>query len=109
MDHLGSIFLFVAVVWIIIFIVALGVTIVDIAYRSELADIEIPCIITHMDVDNGNHVMTVVGMDRNFSKTIHVSDKVYARYTEGESCIVIQGGYNSPISGDIFTYRFKED
>lgn len=81
--------------------------IIDTVYRYELEDVTIECVITHMDIDDGKHLISVVSIDNEFSKTILVSNEEYAKYIVGDTCIVLQEGYCYP-SGNVFTYKIVE-
>ena len=112
MDDLGFLLLFIMAFTIFALIVGVIVcgasSIIDSIYGYELEDVTIECVITHMDIDDGYNLISVVSIDNNFSKTMRVSSEEYAKYIVGDSCTVVKSGYHSPLNGDIFQYKIAE-
>lgn len=109
MEDIMTIVPFIIIPLIIIgMIVGLIVGVVDTCCRKPLEEVKISCVITHMDIDDGSNLISVVSLDGSFSGTIQVASAVYSKYDIGDACTVTRSGYHYPISGaDELMYRIR--
>ena len=105
---------FAVMFWFIIIFLIVGVVIagiigiVDLIGGYELESTTIECVITHMDIDGGENLVSISSIDGGFSKTISVSSEEYAKYSVGDTCTVIRSGNHFPTRGDVFNYKIAE-
>lgn len=107
-DEVGCLLFMIIAMMVLLLVVGVVFGIIGTSFGHELEDVTIECVITHMDIDDGNKFITVVGVNSDFAGTIRVTSKVYANYTVGDKCIVVQHGYHYPTGGDVFSYTIAE-
>jgi hypothetical protein len=106
MDELVLLYYLIIIGSIIALCLGMVAAIVDVCGHEVLDDAVIACTITHMDVDDNNAFIAVVGGD--FSKIIEVTDEQYANYNVGDRCTVVQKGDYWPLRGTIYSYEIVD-
>ena len=107
-EGLAEMFIGFIIVIIIAFLIGIVLTVVDVCGSHDIEDLTYECVITHMDVDDGTYLVSVVSNDSDFAKTIRVTSSKYATMQVGNECVVHAEGYYYPTRGNVYTYKIVE-
>lgn len=107
MEENGCMIVIILVVIILALIAGVVLYIIDDVGRENFEEVRYSCVVTHMDIDNGQYMITVVGED--FSGTLKVQEGLYAEFSVGDNCVVVRNGYHGPVCGDRFTYQIERE
>lgn len=103
----GFAFMFILIIALLIIgaVICITLGIIDWVCSDALEDAVIECVITHMDIDNGTKLITVLSVDGTLAQTITVTAEEYAKCNVGDTCAILRTGFHSPLRGDVFEYK----